>query len=151
MQMRTVELSRFKKTSSNFHGGSQGFEIVFIYMQNGDSFVLKGMEEEVCNYLQELAIRGSFLYCRTHYCHGRLHGKKTWRFGGPSAYGRKVSYRRDYPAGHNWDDEFKPGYKPPRMRFFITITKPDPDSPTGKTSHRFSLRRMPKKWIPEFN
>lgn len=136
MQLREVELSKFQQTNRRW-GGSEPYTICFVYTQDGDNFVLKGMCDLIEAYLENLAEEKNFLYCKTFWRDGQC--RTHWRFESKKDGIKRSVLHTQIARTKNDYDEYGYVYRG-RMRYSIKI---------GEKG--FTLRRMPKKWIPEFD
>jgi len=121
--MKIIELSKFtpsgKDSHASYYSQSQPFAIYFVYPQNGENVIVKGMSREVRDYVLKHYPMALFRY--TYWQKGEHRGD--WCFSGRGRY-------------VNWDKK-KRKYK------FIFFS--------GPKSKVFYLKRMPHRWIPEFN
>ncbi len=124
MQFKVIELSTFISTKSQNKYGlgfSEPYSIWFVYPKDSKPLVVKGMSEEVQNYVER---NYPLALCRyTMWKNGQSRGG--WRFTGTSRYISREG-----------------------RRYKVSIYSLHPYK--SRLIRQFTLRRVPRKWIPEF-
>lgn len=113
---KEIELSKYRKTGRRF-SDSDPYTIAFVYPKDAPPYVVKGMCDEVKEYIQVYSPVAFYRY--TYWFNGKSRGG--WKFTMPLIY--------------VWQKN---------KRFEVT------DYRSGK-GRIMSFRRMPHRWIPEFD
>lgn len=160
MRLQEVVLSQFKVTPNDAYGRNKHFDfgwrtqpfvMAFCYTPNGN-FVVKGMEEEVKEYVLKTYPKVLMNLCTFG---PRGHGFPMWEIyenGQRKAQGYRTKINKESknklgrPRSRFYDDYLTEERQKTKTVFkFSSIYK------HGKPTRDLVLRRLPKKWIPEFD